>query len=82
MLKTGIPIGDNTFIQKIWMTITEDDYEVMYSWKIHYKSPNNYPIDNLIYGSGAAEWAFADQGIYINMLPAEVRRRYFPEDIE
>ena len=82
MLKTGIPIGNETVIQRIWMPIQEDNLLVVYNWKIHYSSPNNYPIDNLVYGHGGVQWAYADKGIYINMSPTEVRRRYFPEDID
>ena len=73
-LKKGIPISEHSVIHKFWFLATEgDSYETYYAWQI-WAMPNPIPFEPSKMGH--------DDGVYVNMLPEEVRRRYFPEDIE
>ena len=75
-LKKGIPIDERSVIYKLWFAVEEgDSYETFYNWYIWY-DPNDRPLRNR-YETGQK-----DNGVYVKMLPSEVRKRYFPEDIE
>ena len=75
--QVGIPIGDGSVITRLFLKLYE--YPVIYSdlyytWGIF---PNPNP-NNPFYDFNGRH---IDHGVYVNMLPEEVRRRYFPEDI-
>ena len=73
-IKKGIPISESSVIHKLRFPVKEgDSYETFYHLTI-WSMPNPIPFERSQMGY--------DKGAYVKMLPAEVRRRYFPEDIE
>lgn len=70
----GIPINKRSVIHDLYFLVKEgNSYETFYRWMI-WSMPNPMPFERSKMGY--------DKGAYVNMLPAEVRRRYFPEDID
>ena len=72
----SIPIDDNHVISGMRLVLY--DHPNKYMGNISY----NYSIQHGSARDPFANETYNDQGVYIKMLPAEVRRRYFPEDIE
>ena len=90
--KSGIPIGDDRVIRRIRITNKEptpihkqspQDVTFIYYWNIGQYEGIRKSILELFNFDFWSDHAIANEyGAYVKMLPAEVRRRYFPEDIE
>ena len=80
-LKKGIPFNEqNSVLYSFFFTVMEGDYELLYYWELN-DFPNPRPFMSSNRPGGAVNLV-RDVGAYVKMLPSEVRRRYFPEDIE
>ena len=73
--KIGIPIGDNGVIVAFRVRFLDQNYNFVREWEI---TGNNPKFDDPFYGGSPRDI----DGVYVNMSPTEVRRRYFPEDIQ
>ena len=78
--KTGIPIGNDSFIS-YFHVILPGNYGDVQKWEVSggifsrkFKADFRDPF--------YSESPTTVDGVYVNMSPTEVRRRYFPEDIE
>ena len=87
--QSGIPIGNGRTISRIAFSTGKlyagkdaNNYnEGQYTWEIYaYRDSWRFTVNEIFADTNRD--LHRDEGVYIKMLPAKVRQRYFPEDIK
>ena len=74
--KAGVPIGDNSVIVFFMMNLVKNKMG-SHQWSIRL-TRDRFDFRDPFYSGSAG----GVEGVYVDMSPTEVRRRYFPEDID
>jgi len=82
--QSGIPIGAGRTISRISILVKDTTGDKLsYQWEITADREiyHRVPINEIFADNEFNDKHHRDTGVYLKMLPAEVRRRYFPEDL-